>query len=91
VGALIWLLYLVDSYGRRGVLIAGSIGGAISMYYIGAYIAIAKPAQHPTTELGSGGQSASMFFPLHPKLGLNLSPQLPSFTSGQYFTALAGM
>ncbi|KAJ7846291.1 general substrate transporter [Mycena leptocephala] len=62
VGALIWLLYLVDSYGRRGVLIAGSIGGAISMYYIGAYIAIAKPAQHPTTELGSGGQSAIAFF-----------------------------
>ncbi|KAJ6580849.1 general substrate transporter [Mycena capillaripes] len=62
VGALIWLLYLVDSFGRRGVLLAGSIGGAISMYYIGAYIAIAKPADHPTTTLSSGGQSAIAFF-----------------------------
>ncbi|KAJ6485546.1 general substrate transporter [Mycena sanguinolenta] len=62
VGALIWLLYLVDSFGRRGVLLIGSIGGAISMYYIGAYIAIAKPADHPTTKLTSGGQSAIAFF-----------------------------
>ncbi|KAJ7760202.1 general substrate transporter [Mycena olivaceomarginata] len=59
VGALVWLLYLVDTFGRRGVLLIGSIGGAISMYYIGAYIAIAKPAQHPTTKLSSGGQSAN--------------------------------
>ncbi|KAJ7714330.1 MFS quinate transporter QutD, partial [Mycena olivaceomarginata] len=50
---------LVDTFGRRGVLLIGSIGGAISMYYIGAYIAIAKPAQHPTTKLSSGGQSAN--------------------------------
>ncbi|KAJ7302984.1 general substrate transporter [Mycena albidolilacea] len=62
VGALVWLLYLVDTFGRRGVLLIGSIGGAISMYYIGAYIAIAKPAQHPTTKLSSGGQSAIAFF-----------------------------
>ncbi|KAJ7114098.1 general substrate transporter [Mycena epipterygia] len=62
VGALIWLLYLVDSFGRRGVLLAGSIGGAISMFYIGAYIAVAKPAEHPTTTLGPGGQSAIAFF-----------------------------
>ncbi|KAJ7173454.1 quinate permease-like protein [Mycena filopes] len=62
VGALIWLLYLVDSFGRRGVLLAGSIGGALSMYYIGAYIALAKPAQHPSTTIGRGGQSAVAFF-----------------------------
>ncbi|KAJ7777154.1 general substrate transporter [Mycena metata] len=61
-GALIWLLYLVDSFGRRGVLLAGSLGGAISMYYIGAYIAIAKPAEHPSTKIGPGGQSAIAFF-----------------------------
>ncbi|KAF7371113.1 hypothetical protein MSAN_00746300 [Mycena sanguinolenta] len=48
--------------GRRGVLLIGSIGGAISMYYIGAYIAIAKPAEHPTTKLSAGGQSAIAFF-----------------------------
>src|ERR1700753_3733530 len=58
-GALIWLLYMVDTFGRRGVLFIGSIGGSISMYYIAAYIAIAQPAEHPTTKLSAGGQSAS--------------------------------
>ncbi|KAK7031699.1 general substrate transporter [Favolaschia claudopus] len=62
VGALVWLLYLVDTFGRRGVLLLGSIGGAVSMYYIGAYIAIAKPAEHPTTKVSSGSQSAIAFF-----------------------------
>ncbi|KAJ7230403.1 general substrate transporter [Mycena pura] len=62
IGALIWLLYMVDTFGRRGVLFIGSIGGAISMYYIAAYIAIAQPAEHPTTKLSPGGQSAIAFF-----------------------------
>ncbi|KAJ7483330.1 general substrate transporter [Mycena latifolia] len=62
VGALIWLLYLVDTFGRRRVLMIGSIGGALSMYYIGAYIAVAKPAQHPSSTIGPGGQSAIAFF-----------------------------
>ncbi|KAJ7780152.1 hypothetical protein DFH07DRAFT_765451 [Mycena maculata] len=42
IGALVWLLYLVDTFGRRGVLLAGSLGGAVSMYYIGAYIAVGR-------------------------------------------------
>ncbi|KAJ7233106.1 general substrate transporter [Mycena rebaudengoi] len=62
VGALLWLLWLVDTYGRRSMLLIGSAGGAISMYYIGAYIAVAKPAQHPSTTIGPGGQSAIAFF-----------------------------
>ncbi|KAJ7066773.1 general substrate transporter [Mycena belliarum] len=62
VGALVWLLYLVDTFGRRGVLIAGSVGGALSMYYIGAYIAVANPAAHPSSTIGRGGQSAIAFF-----------------------------
>ncbi|KAF8211091.1 hypothetical protein K438DRAFT_1808793 [Mycena galopus ATCC 62051] len=61
-GALVWLLYLVDTFGRRSMLLLGSIGGSLSMYYIGAYIAIAKPADHPTTKLSAGGQSAIAFF-----------------------------
>jgi len=32
------------------------------MYYIGAYIAIADPANNPTTKLSSGGISAIAFF-----------------------------
>ncbi|KAG7448528.1 MFS quinate transporter QutD [Guyanagaster necrorhizus] len=62
VGALLWLLYIVDYFGRRRVLLIGSLGGAISMYYIGAYIAIVKPAEHPTSTLSAGGKSAIAFF-----------------------------
>ncbi|CAK5268041.1 unnamed protein product [Mycena citricolor] len=62
VGALVWLLYMVDTFGRRGVLIIGSIGGSISMYYIGAYIAIAKPESHVSTTITPGGRSAIAFF-----------------------------
>ncbi|KAE9392920.1 hypothetical protein BT96DRAFT_999892 [Gymnopus androsaceus JB14] len=39
-----------------------SVGGAFCMYYIAAYIAIAKPQLHPTTTLSSGGKSAIAFF-----------------------------
>jgi hypothetical protein len=41
---------------------AGSLGGAICMYYIGAYIKIADPVHHVTAKLSSGGISAMAFF-----------------------------
>jgi len=59
---LFWLFFLIDKMGRRNLLMYGAIGGAISMYYVGAYIAIADPAKHPTTSLTSGGKSAIAFF-----------------------------
>ncbi|KAJ9128044.1 hypothetical protein QFC24_000335 [Naganishia onofrii] len=62
LGAIVWLLFLVDRFGRRAMLFVGSIGGAISMYYLGAYIAIAKPQLHPSTKLSPGGISAMFFF-----------------------------
>lgn len=64
VGAVLWLLYVVDAWGRRPVLILGSIGGAISMYAIGAYIKIADPTNHPnlTGSIEPGGQAALAFF-----------------------------
>ncbi|KNZ73258.1 putative quinate permease [Termitomyces sp. J132] len=65
VGSLVWLLYLVDTLGRRYLLIVGSIGGGISMYYIGAYIAISKPATTSASGpvvLNAGGRSAVAFF-----------------------------
>ncbi|KAE9392925.1 quinate permease [Gymnopus androsaceus JB14] len=58
-GALFWLLYVVDYFGRHPTLIVGSVGGAVCMYYT---IAIAKPQLHPTTSLSSGGKSAIAFF-----------------------------
>jgi hypothetical protein len=42
----------------------GAFGGAVCLYYVGAYIAIADPANHPSAsgQLSSGGISAMAFF-----------------------------
>ncbi|KLT46133.1 quinate permease [Cutaneotrichosporon oleaginosum] len=60
--ALIWLLWLVDRYGRKLLLIIGSAGGAVCMYWIGIYIAVAKPANNPSSNLSGGGISAMVVF-----------------------------
>jgi len=57
-GALIWLLFLVDRYGRRKLLLWGASGGSVCMLWIGIYIAVAKPTLHVTTKLSGGGISA---------------------------------
>ncbi|KAK5956476.1 hypothetical protein OHC33_001961 [Knufia fluminis] len=62
VVTLVWLFYLIDNFGRRRLLMYGAIAGAVCMYYIAAYIAIAKPADNPTDTLSSGGTSAMVFF-----------------------------
>ncbi|KAM3084132.1 hypothetical protein ACMFMF_001489 [Clarireedia jacksonii] len=62
VVTLVWLFFLIDNFGRRNLLMYGALGGAICLYYVGAYIAIADPASHPTTSLSSGGKSAMAFF-----------------------------
>lgn len=60
--AIVWLLWLVDRYGRKLLLIVGAAGGAVCMYWIGIYIAIAKPAEHPSSSLSGGGISAMVAF-----------------------------
>ncbi|GAA5889883.1 hypothetical protein JCM6882_004353 [Rhodosporidiobolus microsporus] len=60
--ALVWCFIVIDRYGRRGILLVGSVGGAISMFAIGAYIKIADPAHNPTTSLPPGGKAAMFFF-----------------------------
>ncbi|GAA5899692.1 sugar porter family MFS transporter [Sporobolomyces salmoneus] len=62
VCSLIWAFLLIDQFGRRGLLIFGSVGGAISMYIIGAYIAIGKPQERTNASLDSGGTAAIVFF-----------------------------
>ncbi|PQE24315.1 quinate permease protein [Rutstroemia sp. NJR-2017a BVV2] len=62
VVTLVWLFFLIDNFGRRNLLIYGAFGGAICLYYVGAYIAVADPASHPTTSLTPGGKSAMAFF-----------------------------
>ncbi|BGP20979.1 hypothetical protein JCM10213_000194 [Rhodosporidiobolus nylandii] len=60
--ALVWCFIVIDRYGRRGILLVGSVGGALSMFAIGAYIKIADPADNPTTSLPPGGKAAMFFF-----------------------------
>lgn len=62
VVTLIWLFYLIDNFGRRNLLMVGAVSGGLCMYYIAGYIAVAKPQNHPTASLGSGGISAMVFF-----------------------------
>jgi hypothetical protein len=64
LGAIVWLIWLVDRFGRRTMLFVGSVGGAISMFAIGAYIAIAQPTkpENVSDKLSSGGIVAMFFF-----------------------------
>jgi len=61
-GTLIYLFFLIDQYGRRNLLMIGSVFGSLCLWYVGGYIAIADPAAHPTTTLPPGGKSAIFFF-----------------------------
>lgn len=59
--AMVWLLYLVDQLGRRPLLMIGSAGGALCMYYIAGYIAIAQPSGS-SGSVDAGGRSAVAAF-----------------------------
>lgn len=58
----IWIIFLIDRLGRRRLLMWGSLGGSLSMWVVGGYIAAAKPQQHLSTKLTSGGIAAMAFF-----------------------------
>ncbi|OAP58181.1 hypothetical protein AYL99_07271 [Fonsecaea erecta] len=62
VVTLFWLFVLIDKLGRRALLMYGAVAGSLCMWYIGGYIAVAKPADHPSATLSSGGISAMAFF-----------------------------
>lgn len=62
VFTIIYLVFLIDQYGRRRLLMIGAAGGSLCLWYVGAYIAIAKPALHPTQSLPPSGISAVFFF-----------------------------
>jgi len=40
----------------------GALGGSLCLWFVGGYIAVAKPTLHPTQSLGSGGIAAVFFF-----------------------------
>ncbi|KIW96297.1 uncharacterized protein Z519_03366 [Cladophialophora bantiana CBS 173.52] len=62
VVTLFWLFLLIDKLGRRALLMYGGVAGSLCMWYIAGYIAVAKPADHPSDTLSSGGISAMAFF-----------------------------
>ena len=59
----VWLLWLIDHMGRRVLLIVGSVGGSLCMWFIGAYIKISDPeSNQENSKLSSGGIAAIFFF-----------------------------
>ncbi|KAI1424936.1 general substrate transporter [Xylaria sp. FL1777] len=59
---IVWLLWLIDHFGRRNLLMYGAAGGSICMWIIGTYIKIADPANHPTDNPPPAGIAAIFFF-----------------------------
>jgi sugar porter (SP) family MFS transporter len=58
----IWAMFLIDQLGRRRLLMWGALGGSLSLWAVGGYIAGAKPQEHPSSKLTSGGIAAIVFF-----------------------------
>lgn len=59
---IIWLLYLIDRVGRRNLLLIGSFGGSLCMWYLAAYVKIANVENSKSAQLSGGGISAIFFF-----------------------------
>lgn len=65
VASVVWLLFVVDSFGRRTAVIWCSIPCSICMWYIGAYIKIANPEARIArgdTSMDAGGKAALGLF-----------------------------
>jgi sugar porter (SP) family MFS transporter len=62
VMTFVWIMVMIDQFGRRKLLIFGALGGSLALWVVGGYIAVAKPADHPTSTLSSGGIAAMVFF-----------------------------
>jgi len=65
IGALLWAFWWVDRYGRKAVLIVGSIGGAVGMLAIAAILGATNPAGKvpaPTSLPPSGGAAVAFFY-----------------------------
>ncbi|KAF9043823.1 quinate permease [Hymenopellis radicata] len=61
IATLIWLLFLIDRFGRRPLLLWGAVIAGLCMIYVGGYIAIGKPGQNTSGNITSGGISAVAF------------------------------
>lgn len=61
---IVWLLYLIDILGRRKLLMGGALGGSLCMWFIAAYLKVAKPTDSSSSnaKMSSGGIAAIFFF-----------------------------
>lgn len=62
VMTFVWLFFMVDKLGRRKLILWGALFASVCLWYIGGYIAIAKPSENPSGTLSAGGISAMVFF-----------------------------
>jgi hypothetical protein len=65
VFTFVWIMILVDQLGRRKLLMLGAFGESPSLWVVGGYIAGARPEEHPSSKLTSGGIAAMVFFYLY--------------------------
>lgn len=59
---VVWILWMIDNFGRRNLLIWGALGGSISLWIVGGYVGIAKPAADEGSANSHGGRAAIAFF-----------------------------
>ncbi|EJT80385.1 quinate permease [Gaeumannomyces tritici R3-111a-1] len=61
---VVWLLWLIDQFGRRAMLLVGAIGGGLCMFYIGGYISLAgvSSSSSENAPLSPAGISAIFMF-----------------------------
>jgi sugar porter (SP) family MFS transporter len=61
VCVIIAMYYVVDKFGRRNMLMGGAAVMLVAMWFIGAYIKIAKPGASSNPHLTAGGYAAVTF------------------------------
>lgn len=59
VMAFIWLLYLIDNFGRRNILLVGGAGGAVCMFIIAGLVKAITPSTTHSGSVAAGGSSGS--------------------------------
>ncbi|MBW0489167.1 hypothetical protein O181_028882 [Austropuccinia psidii MF-1] len=62
LSTFVWLLYIVDYVDRTTLLMTGAFFGGIMMYGIGAFVAITKPLEHPSSTLSYASGGALVMF-----------------------------
>lgn len=62
VVTVLWIVFLIDQFGRRKLLMFGGFGGSICLWIVGGYVAVAKPSGKGDQSDSPGGRAAIAFF-----------------------------